>query len=254
MESETDHRRCAPGPAALLAERPGEAATPGTARAPDQAGGLDRLQVGKQIQVGRVAGVAQPALAERLAGAGAHQPGRRDETVQRPSAAAEQLDAGGQAGLGLGVVEGIELSLPGVDATHEVLPWSTRWWGVIVVIEAVESQFVTPGYPPREQFAELFVGFQRVAMVEVGHYQPGHGDLTERVHGLDEGPVVRPGFRGHVVQHQQQAAFSHSAGTSPRCRRVPRGSAGADRRPPRPRHAGARRDGGRAGRAARRRG
>ena len=45
--------------------------------------------------------------------------------------------------------------LPGVDATHEVLPWSTRWWGVIVVIEAVESQFV-PRATRRESSSQNF--------------------------------------------------------------------------------------------------
>jgi hypothetical protein len=44
---------------------------------------------------------------------------------------------------------------------------------------------------------------QRIAPMEVRDHQPGHRHVAQRVHGLRTA-IVRPGFRGHIVQHQQR--------------------------------------------------
>lgn len=146
MEFEMDYWCCVLGLVVLFVECLGEVVMLGIVCVLDQVGGFDWLQVGKQIQVGWVVGVVQFVFVECLVGVGVYQLGWCDEIVQWLFVVVKQFDVGGQVGFGFGVVEGIEFFFLGVDVMYEVLFWSMWWWGVIVVIEVVESQFVILGY------------------------------------------------------------------------------------------------------------
>lgn len=156
-----------------------------------------------------VAGVAQRQLAQCLPGAIAHQPGWRNKAMQRPAIALEYLDAGGQPPQRLGFGQLVKLAFVGIDASHKPFFWRTRPRLVVAMVITMQGEFIALGDTAIEQAPKIAVGGQVVMVMEVRHHQPSDGHVAQCIDGLDEGPVVGPGVRCHVVQYQHQRALSH---------------------------------------------
>ncbi len=106
----------------------------------------------------RTAGVAERQFAQGLTGAFAHQPGRGDETLHRPVVALKHLQTRMQAGQGCFARQAIELAFMGVDPAHEPVARVVRQGFLIVVVVAVQRQFIASGDPGIEHSAKRRVG------------------------------------------------------------------------------------------------
>ncbi len=209
VQTQSDQRGLLPPLFTAITEDFGQSPAPGTAGAPHQARGFDRREVRQAIKMLWVAGVAQRQLAQCLPGAVAHQPGGRNKAMQRPVIALKYLNAGGQPPQRLGFGQLVKLAFVGIDAPHKPFFWRTRLRLVVAMVVTVQGELIALGDTAVEQAPKIAVGGQVVMVMEVWHHQPSDGHVAQCIDGLDEGPVVGPGVRGHVVQYQHQRALSH---------------------------------------------
>ncbi|MNG10949.1 hypothetical protein D3C84_944480 [compost metagenome] len=90
----------------------------------------------------------------------------------------------------------------GIDPAHEPLLGVAGGRAVVAMVVAMQHQFVAALDPAVEQAPKARMSLQGIVAMKVRHHQPGHRHLAEGVNGFDEGLVVGPGLRCHVVQHQ----------------------------------------------------
>ncbi|MNJ58141.1 hypothetical protein D3C77_537630 [compost metagenome] len=154
VQAETQQRRRLVHAQLALADQPRQPATPGAARTPDQPWRGERRKVRQAVEPLRIAGIAQTAAPQGLSGASAHQPGRRDETMQRPALPGEQLHALLQPSACLGFGQRVELPFIGVDAAHEPVARRARCRRVVGMVVAVQHQLVAARQALTEQVEE----------------------------------------------------------------------------------------------------
>src|SRR3546814_2527130 len=141
MQAEANDRRLAPALFTLIIDDFGKAAAPGAAGAPYQSRGVDRREVRQAIEMLGIAGVTQWQLAQCLARAFAHEPGRSDETLQRPLVTLESFDTRAQAGEGRLLGQAVELAFVGVHPAHEPVLGMSRRRTVVAMVVAVQYHF-----------------------------------------------------------------------------------------------------------------